>query len=115
NEATGLRLPSTVVFDHPTSIALQRHLRRELVGGPAEAPEPVRPTVPAAGDPAEDPIAIVGYGCRLAGDVSSPEEFWELLAERRDAVGELLEDRGWNLDEIYDPDPTRPGTTYTRF
>jgi acyl transferase domain-containing protein len=115
NEATGLRLPSTVVFDHPTPIALQRHLRRELAGAPAAAPEPVRATAPPAGHPAEDPIAVVGFGCRLPGGVTSPEEFWELLAEPRDAVGELPADRGWSLDEIYDPDPTQPGKTYTRF
>ena len=29
------------------------------------------------------PIAIVGMGCRLPGDVSTPDEFWELCSRAR--------------------------------
>ncbi|MEV5985173.1 SDR family NAD(P)-dependent oxidoreductase [Streptomyces sp. NPDC052051] len=114
NEATGLRLPSTVVFDHPSPAELQRHLREELLGTAPAAVEPVRASVPAARTTADDPIVVVGFGCRLPGDVSSPEEFWSLLAEGRDVVGELPDNRGWDLAGIFDPDPSQSGKTYTR-
>jgi acyl transferase domain-containing protein/NAD(P)-dependent dehydrogenase (short-subunit alcohol dehydrogenase family) len=61
-----------------------------------------------------EPIAIVGMSCRLPGGVSSPAEFWRLLAEGRDAVGEFPVDRGWDLDGPCDPELGSPGTSYAR-
>ncbi|SCL21765.1 rifamycin polyketide synthase modules 4, 5 and 6 [Micromonospora nigra] len=106
-EATGLKLPATLVFDHPSPQALARHLRDELGD---VAPTTVTPTVLA--DP-EEPIAIVGMACRLPGGVAGPEDLWRLVAERRDAVSGFPTDRGWDLEGLFDPDPERPGTSYT--
>jgi acyl transferase domain-containing protein len=63
---------------------------------------------------AREPIAIVASGCRLPGGVSSAEELWQLVTEGRDGISGFPTDRGWNLDELFDPDPQRPGTSYVR-
>uniref|UniRef100_UPI0012FBB5E9 type I polyketide synthase n=1 Tax=Actinomadura rifamycini TaxID=31962 RepID=UPI0012FBB5E9 len=111
-EATGLKLPATLVFDHPNPQALARHLRAELGDGSGDAaPAPVARATAAAD--ADEPIAVVGMACRLPGGVAGPDDLWRLVAERRDAVSGFPTDRGWDLDGLFDPDWERPGTSYT--
>ncbi|MGQ5668634.1 beta-ketoacyl synthase N-terminal-like domain-containing protein, partial [Streptomyces sp. ECR2.10] len=65
-------------------------------------------------DAAAEPIAIVGVACRYPGGAASPEELWELVREGADVVSDFPDDRNWDLEHLYDPDPDRPGTCYTR-
>ncbi|MBW8822384.1 MAG: type I polyketide synthase, partial [Streptomyces sp.] len=104
---TGLRLPATLVWDHPTPAALAAHLDERLHGGSRETAQPRR-------GPAAEPIAIVAVGCRYPGGVRSPEDLWRLVSDGVDATGEFPADRGWDVDALYHPDPDRLGTTYTR-
>ncbi|MFH9419143.1 type I polyketide synthase [Streptomyces sp. NPDC017529] len=53
----------------------------------------------------QEPIAIVGIGCRYPGDVQAPEDFWKLLAAGGDGVAGFPSDRGWDLDELCGQDP----------
>ncbi|CAL9619822.1 3-ketoacyl-CoA thiolase [Streptomyces sp. enrichment culture] len=106
---TGLRLPATLVFDYPTSAALAEHVMTQVVG---EADHVT--TLMPAGAGADDPIVIVGMGCRYPGDVMTPENLWDLVLSGGDAVSGFPSDRGWDLENVYHPDPDHPGTTYSR-
>ena len=99
---TGLQLPATLVFDHPTPLAAARELLARLGGERTGSTALVRATVAEWGEP----LAIVGVGCRFPGGVASPEGLWDLVAGHVDAVGEFPVDRGWQVD---DADFTRRG------
>ncbi|WP_206793891.1 type I polyketide synthase [Amycolatopsis sp. MtRt-6] len=96
--ATGLGLPSTLVFDYPNAAALAEFLGRRLTGTETRAAA----TVAAASD---EPLAIVGMGCRFPGGVTGPEQLWDLLAAGTDAIAGFPADRGWeSLEATYGHD-----------
>ncbi|MEV5162975.1 beta-ketoacyl synthase N-terminal-like domain-containing protein, partial [Streptomyces sp. NPDC053728] len=106
--ATGLSLPSTLIFDYPTPVVLAGHIRTEVFGEAAEA----RATALVTREYAEDPIVIVGMSCRFPGGVASPEELWALLESGGDGISGFPEDRNWDVGALYDPDPQSVGTSY---
>ncbi|QES43775.1 polyketide synthase [Streptomyces venezuelae] len=116
--ATGLRMPASILFDYPTLRDLADHLHERIVGALAPAPGAPADTEVAAGTTVaaaddDDPVAIVGMACRLPGGIDSPQRLWEALAAGVDATSDFPEDRGWDLANLFDPDPANPGTTYT--
>ncbi|WP_433200623.1 SDR family NAD(P)-dependent oxidoreductase [Nocardia sp. CA-107356] len=106
--ATGVPLPATLIFDHPTATAVAALLRARVTGTDRGQRRVSRRTT------SDEPIAIVGMGARFPGGVRSAEDLWDLMATGRDAIGEFPTDRGWDLDRLFDPDPDKPGTVYAR-
>lgn len=60
--------------------------------------------------PIAEPIAVVGSGCRFAGDVNNPSELWRLLANPTDLSREIPAGR-FNIDAFFHPDGEYHGTT----
>ncbi|MCQ0003437.1 type I polyketide synthase [Actinomadura madurae] len=90
SDSTGLALPVTLAFDHPTPQALADHLASRMLGGrdrPATSAVPVPET--------SEPIAVVGMACRFPGGVRTADDLWSLLREGGDAIEGFPADRGW--------------------
>ncbi|MFG1658510.1 type I polyketide synthase [Micromonospora chersina] len=105
---TGMALPATLVFDHPTVAELAAHLHGLTAGQTLGA------VVAADTDRHREPVAIVAMSCRFPGGVASPEQLWDLVAGGADAMTLMPGERGWNLAELYHPDPAHLGTSYVR-
>jgi len=87
----------------PLSPVKQALLALEQMSGKVEALELAQ----------NEPIAIIGLGCRFPG-APSPEAFWTILREGRDVVSEIPRSR-WNSDALYHPNPDSPGRMSTRW
>ncbi|MFJ1751064.1 SDR family NAD(P)-dependent oxidoreductase [Streptomyces sp. NPDC088116] len=96
SSVTGLVLPATLVFDHPTPRVLAAYLLTEL----GELVEEGADTEAASHAPAadDDPMVVVGMGCRFPGGLDTPEALWEFIEAGGDAISGFPEDRGWERD-----------------
>ena len=108
---TTLRLPATLIFDHPTPHTLTTHLLNQLLNTATRTTTATTHNNPTTAD---DPIAIVAMACRYPGGIRNSQALWDLVSSGIDAVGNLPTNRGWDLDNLYDPDPDATGKTYTR-
>ncbi|MFF5900962.1 type I polyketide synthase [Streptomyces argenteolus] len=98
---TGLRLPVTVVFDHPSPVALAAEIAVRLgMEGDSGQDRAAPVAAPVVADD-DDPIVIIGMSCRFPGGVTSPEELWQLLTDERDAMGDYPTDRGWDSVDLH--------------
>ncbi|MFI2190967.1 SDR family NAD(P)-dependent oxidoreductase, partial [Streptomyces sioyaensis] len=89
---TGLTLPATLVFDQPTPLEVARYLVAEACGTTEVVGTAVVPAVRLGTD---EPVVIVGMGCRFPGGVEDPEGFWQLVAGGTDAMTGFPTNRGW--------------------
>ncbi len=62
----------------------------------------------------EEPIAIVGIGCRVPGGANSARSYWDFLCAGKLGISEVPADR-WDGDLLYDPEPGKPGRTVTKW
>jgi len=113
SESSGIELAVTMLFDHPTPDAVAGHLLSHLTDAAPAPAEPVAAQSYSDGTD-DDPIVLVGLGCRYPGGVRSAADLWALVAAGRDAISEFPGDRGWDLDTLFDPDPDHAGTSYSR-
>jgi len=67
---------------------------------------------PPSREPGNEPLAIIGIGCRFPG-ARGAQEFWTLLRDGIDAIGEIPTGR-FAVDSVYDPEPGRPGKIINR-
>lgn len=102
------RLAPTLLYDHPTVEALARFL-----AAPANAAPGPMPTHPERGSADDEPIAVIGLGCRFPG-ANDPDEFWDLLRSGTDAITEVPADR-WGSESLFDGALASPGSVNTRW
>nr|WP_267887813.1 type I polyketide synthase [Streptomyces sp. NBRC 109706] len=94
NTTTGLRLPATLAFDYPNPTTLTNHLLSQLLQTPNTTPNTSRPT-PTNTTQHNEPIAIIGMACRFPGNVTTPEQLWNLVANQTDGMTPFPTNRGW--------------------
>ncbi len=109
SEATGVRLSATLIFDYPTPEALAGYLVGEL-GDTRQVDVAALPATSVVG--VDEPIAIVGMGCRFPGGIRSPEDLWRVVADGVDAISPFPTDRGWDMERLHDDGSHAPGTCY---
>ena len=61
-----------------------------------------------------EPLAIIGIGCRLPGGADSPQAFWKMLCAGTDAIREIPSDR-WSIAAHYDPVAGRAGKSISKW
>ncbi|MEV4114460.1 SDR family NAD(P)-dependent oxidoreductase, partial [Nonomuraea sp. NPDC049695] len=110
---TGVPLPMTLAFDFPTPELVADYVRAAVLGLPVPEPATGRAdALDATPDADVDPVVIVGIGCRFPGGVDSAEGLWRIFAEEREVLGDFPTDRGWDLENLFDPNPDAPGKSY---
>ncbi|MEU4383433.1 type I polyketide synthase, partial [Micromonospora echinofusca] len=108
--ATGLTLPTTLVFDYPNPAALADHLAATLRLHEVETVTAWGP----AGPVDDDPIVIVGMSCRYPGGVANPDDLWDLVATGRDGISGFPEDRHWDMGRLLAVDADGQPVSHTR-
>ncbi|MGW1373518.1 SDR family NAD(P)-dependent oxidoreductase [Streptomyces sp. NPDC002446] len=136
NDALGLELAPTVLFEHATIQSFGAHLTDEY--GPALAArlgltspaaaesrpaqprtaEPVGTPVPVAAAPApaerrDDPIAVVGMSGRFP-QAEDLDAFWRNLRDGRDCIAEVPADR-WDWRALFGDPLQEPGRTNVKW
>lgn len=112
NEALGYELQVNHIFDYPTINLLAAFIK----DNPLSSKESAISTNANKSESINrnEPVAIIGVGCRFPAGGNSPEEFWQALINSVDGIIEIPKDR-WDIDEYYDENKDKPGKMYTKY
>ncbi|MCW2626264.1 type I polyketide synthase [Mycobacterium sp.] len=80
-------------WQHPTINALVGFLTAP------ESESVLDAVLPADRVSADEPIAVIGLGCRFPGDIHGPEELWQFLCEGRSSISEVPAERWMPFDD----------------
>ena len=106
SELLGRPVSPVEFWQYPTINALARFLTGAEPESAAEA------MVSRERGSMDEPIAVIGLGCRFPGDIHGPEALWQFLSEGRSAVGEVPPDRwAWFDDGSPEVAAALSGTT----
>ncbi|MFF1918934.1 SDR family NAD(P)-dependent oxidoreductase, partial [Streptomyces sp. NPDC058239] len=105
---TGVRLPSSLIFDYPTVSAVAHYVETVLVDE-TDVSSVAVPSQASDGDP----VVIVAMACRYPGNVGSPEDLWQLIVDGGDAIGDFPTDRGWDLERLLARNADEPSRSAT--
>ncbi|WP_343572003.1 type I polyketide synthase [Mycobacterium sp.] len=92
SELLGRKVSPVEFWQHPTIADLARF----LTGAEALAAEP---EVEASRGHLDEPIAVIGLGCRFPGGIFGPDEYWQFICEGRNAVTEVPGERWAPFDD----------------
>jgi phthiocerol/phenolphthiocerol synthesis type-I polyketide synthase B len=108
SELLGRKVSPVEFWQHPSIAELARFLTDADAVTAAEAEdEPHRVQ-------SDEPIAVIGLGCRFPGGISGPEEFWQFMVDGKNAVTEVPPDR-WAPFDDGTPETTAALARVTRF
>jgi phthiocerol/phenolphthiocerol synthesis type-I polyketide synthase B len=93
SELLGRTISPVEFWQYPTIDALARFLS----GGEPESA--VETKVSWDQRSMDEPIAVIGLGCRFPGDIHGPESLWQFLCDGQSAVGEVPPDRWASFDD----------------
>ncbi|PPJ18906.1 hypothetical protein C5E45_33970 [Nocardia nova] len=108
SELTGLSLPASLVYDHPTPRAVIDHIGELLGARPSGAHRPTNTADARTIRSDDDDVVIVAAAGRWPGGLDTPEEFWDALLRGREFTGAFPADRGWDV-EVPVSGPARSG------
>src|ERR1700744_4933315 len=91
-ELLGRKISPLEFFQHPSIAELAQFLSGSESGAEPAYEAGHRSSM-------EEPIAVIGLGCRFPGGIHGPEDYWQFLSEGRSAVGELPPQRWEPFDD----------------
>ena len=94
SELLGRKVSPVEFWEHPTINALAAYLT-----APAPDPETDATGKRPAQNSLDEPIAVIGMGCRFPGGISGPDELWQFLVDRGCSISEVPDGRWQPFDD----------------